>query len=65
MSRTIKAIECHMIPQVKVPPVRLGLQSPAANSSPNGSNADQKHFPDTHFLGANPVRDSWSLVRLP
>jgi len=30
MSRTIKAIERHMIPQSKVPPVRLGLQSRAA-----------------------------------
>jgi hypothetical protein len=30
MSRTIKAVERHMIPQAKVPPVRLGLQSRAA-----------------------------------
>jgi hypothetical protein len=30
MSRTIKAVERHMIPQDKVPPVRLGLQSLAA-----------------------------------
>jgi hypothetical protein len=30
MSSTIKAIERHMIPQSKVPPVRLGLQSRAA-----------------------------------
>jgi hypothetical protein len=29
MSSTIKAIERHMIPQSKVPPVRLGLQSRA------------------------------------
>ena len=27
MSRTIEAIERHMIPQSKIPPVRLGLQS--------------------------------------
>ena len=30
MSRTIKAIERHMISQAKVPPVQLGLQSRAA-----------------------------------
>jgi len=30
MSRTIKAVERHMSPQAKVPPVRLGLQSRAA-----------------------------------
>ena len=30
MSSTIKAIERHMIPQSKIPPVRLGLQSRAA-----------------------------------
>jgi len=30
MSRTLKAVERHMIPQAKVPPVRLGLQSRSA-----------------------------------
>ena len=70
MSRRIKAIECHMIPQAKVPPVRLGLQSRAAKLVAEW----QQRGPETlsgHALrkllglGADPVRDSWSLVRLP
>jgi hypothetical protein len=45
MSRTIKAIE-HQIMSRTSPEV---VQPFAPGSSPNGSNAAQKHFLDTHF----------------
>ena len=49
MSRTIKAVERHMIPQAKVPQSGSDFSLAPRSSSPNGSNADQKHFPDMHF----------------
>ena len=75
MSRTIKAIERHMIlpvrlgPRSRIPLSRLGRVYIAnvessdfslvpQSSSPNGSNADQKHFPDTHSKVALGLRAS-------
>ena len=49
MSRTIKAVERHMIPQAKVPPVRLGLQLAREARRRMAAMRAQKHFPDMDF----------------
>jgi hypothetical protein len=49
MSRTIKAVERHMIPQAKVPPVRLGLQSRAAKLVAEWQQRGPETFSGYHF----------------
>ena len=70
MSRTIKAVERHMIPQAKVPPVRLGLQSPRREARRRMAATRTRTLSGHAFRklrlapGADPVRDRDCLAAL-